>query len=250
MAVPAVVIGSCKVHHHDGIPLKHSNLSNLLCPLETPASPTGAPRAPAPSKGLATVGVLPQLQAFSKAAWQCGTHTHHEHPHHCLNRSIKVTSQQRDKLLSQSGEVYIGLGNKAFGISFWFCCGFGDTRFLSWYPLKYAEVPFSYFTHTGTSPKMGSPEKGRKKYQKTCISWSLALWAGFQLQNTIEYPYCNIHTVVVSPLFPLSAPWFFVRLWKVSRNFQESWALGTARHSMNDVMEEILQVFGGLSRTS
>lgn len=52
-------------HHHDGIPLTYPT---FLCPLETPASPTGAPRAPAPSKGLATVGVLPQLQAFSKAA--------------------------------------------------------------------------------------------------------------------------------------------------------------------------------------
>lgn len=33
------------------------------------ASWTGAPRAPAPSKGEATVGDVPQLQALSKAAW-------------------------------------------------------------------------------------------------------------------------------------------------------------------------------------
>lgn len=150
--------------------------------LKNPASPTGAPRAPAPSKGLATVGALPQLQAFSKAAWQA----------HTLSISI-ILSSIIAPLLQNSifqwppnsetnfppnlVKCTLASVDLAYGI-FWFCLRAQGPWNWPWFFTSQVSAisvfsgirwnrpnsHFAYFTHT--SPNMGSPEKGRKKVSK------------------------------------------------------------------------------------
>lgn len=128
-----------------------------------------------PAKDLPLLVLFDNSKPFLK---QPDRHTHSasasSSPPSLLQNSIKVTSQQRDKLLSQSGEVYIGLGRLGIFLFDSICGPLGHGNWPWFFTSQVSTISvffgirwnrpnshFAYFTHT--SPNMGSPEKGRKK---------------------------------------------------------------------------------------
>ena len=140
-----------------------------------------------PAKDLPLLVLFHNSKPFLK---QPDRHTHSpsasSSPPSLLQNSIKVTSQQRDKLLSQSGEVYIGLGRLGIFLFDSICGPLGHGNW-PWFFTSQVSTISVFFGIRWNRPKppilptlpipaqtWGHLKTVEKKYQRTCISWSLA----------------------------------------------------------------------------